>query len=125
MLNNSNMNMLEYATNQAQIVTIDNYMMKWNNEVKHKGYIDNVKVIYNIRILALNPNRCIPKDDSKIQMLINRYKKYDIDIMLLNKMNTKWNALNRDRIERKLKVLGCEVFIAIADSTLWNTMNYD
>ena len=58
-------------------------------------------------------------------MLLNGCNKYNIDIMLLNKMNIKWNVLNQDRMERKLKVLGCEVFIVIADSTLWNIMNYD
>ena len=82
------MNMLEYINN-TQIETIDNYMRKRNNKIIYKGYIDNVKASYNIRILALNPNGCVPKDDSKIQMLINRYNKYGIDIMLLNKMNIK------------------------------------
>ena len=118
------MNMPEYAIN-VQTVTIDNYMRKRNNKIMHKRYIDNVKAPYNIRILALNLNRCVPKDDSKIQMLINGCKKHNIDIILLNEMNTKQNAPNRDRIERKLKVLGREVFIAIVDSTLQNTTNHD
>ena len=91
-------------------------MIQQNNEIQYRGYIDRTKVQYNTRILVLNPSGCRP--ETKIQILINEYEKYEIDILVLNKTNTKWNAPNRDKIRRKLQVLGREIIISIANSNL-------
>ena len=47
------------------------------------------KVVGNTRILSLNSWEFNPNNESKIQIVIEAYQKYQIDILLLNETNTK------------------------------------
>ena len=74
------------------------------------------KVVRNIRILLLKPRRFNPNNESKIQILLEAYQKYQIDIILLNETNTKQISVSLDKIEKVLKLLGGELIIIEADS---------
>ena len=58
-------------------------------------------------------------------MLIDKCEKFNIDIVLLNETNTKWMVPNRDKMKRKLKILGRQIQIETLDSKLWNTTSSD
>ena len=102
--------------NIRQIISIENYMNQNNNIIKNSGYLDIIKATFNTRILSLNPREYRSNNQLKVQILINRCEKYNIDIILLNETNTKWIVLNRDTMKRKLKSLGREIQIETADS---------
>ena len=121
----NNIRMPEVVNIDAQMIPINNYIIQQNNKIQHRGYIDSNKEQYNIRILVLNPRGCRPSDETKIQILINRCEKFKIDILTLNETNTKWNAPNRDKIRRKLHVLGREIIISTANSNLWSITKED
>ena len=77
-----------------------------------------MKNLTNTRILSLNPRGLGPRNESKMQMLLETYSKQQIDIILLNKTNAKWTTCNLDKIERKFKELGRETTVIRADSNL-------
>ena len=93
--------------------------MNRNDEIKYQGYIDNVKSLNNIRFLTLNMKGLDLWNNERIEMFKMSVEKNDIDIMLLNEVNIKWNPLNVDKIEKNLRSLGQETAVYAADSTAW------
>ena len=73
------------------------------NCMRNPGCIDEIKLIGNVIILALSRRGHVPTDSSKINMLTEAMKRCQIDAVLLNETNTKWNATNAERMENKLK----------------------
>ena len=65
------------------------YMIQSNQQIKNEGYINMNKVVSNTWILLLNPQGFNPNNDSKIQMVLEVCKKYQIYIILLNETNIK------------------------------------
>ena len=57
----------------------------------------------NIKILALNPNGCKPNDMVKMSHLIIAIKNYEIDVVMMNETNTKWDTVNISKMERRMK----------------------
>ena len=53
--------------------------------------------------MSLNHRGLDPSNDSKIQILLEACCKYQIDVILLNKTNTKWTIINLDKIEKDSK----------------------
>ena len=74
----------------------------------------------NVRILKLNPRGCVPTDKSKMHVLIEAIKRHQIDAVLLNETNEKWNTMNKGRTERTFKKIGREGKMITADSKEWN-----
>ena len=68
---------------------MNEYTQQNSNQIKWKGYVDEIKSPENIRILTLNPKGINPQDDYKIEILIEACKKYQVDIMLLNETQVK------------------------------------
>ena len=60
-----------------------------NLYINRRGYIDNDKIITNTRILLLNPYGYRLSNDEKINILIQSYQKYLIDMYILNEVNAK------------------------------------
>ena len=100
-----------------------NQYMKEEYEMLNEGYIDINKGSENTRILALNPRGLNLWDDQKMTMYVQSYKKYQIDIALLNEKNLKWNLATIDKIEYKCKEIGREVWIKGGDSKEWGVTN--
>ena len=65
------------------------YLENTERNIRNKGYIDTVKAPFNTRLLSINTCGFKLSNNEKIQMMINTYKWLSIDIMLLNKINTK------------------------------------
>ena len=97
--------------------------MKTNAVINNEGYIDRNKLPTNMRFLTLNIKGLDPKKIVKMERFINSIQKYQIDTMLLNEVNVKWAPANIDRIEQRLKVLGREISVITADSTIWSVTN--
>jgi len=57
--------------------------------IKYPGYIDKIKTSRTIRILSMNPKGCNPNNEEKIEMLIESIKRLQLDVVLLNEVNTK------------------------------------
>ena len=68
-------------------------------QIMHQGYIDTIKLNENTRILSFNPNGINTWDDIQTTMLTQAFEKYQIDIVMLNETNIKWNPRNLDKIE--------------------------
>ena len=100
--------------------TMLDLMENEENYVRNPGHVDEIKLIDNVRILTLSPRGCVPIDKSKTCMLIEAMKRHQIDVVLLNEKNTKWNAMNEERMERTLKKIGREVKMITTDSKEWN-----
>ena len=69
--------------------SIQYFMNHQSLYIYHRGYIDNIKMKTNTRILLLNSYRYRPSNNEKINMLIPSCQKYQIDMYLLNEVNTK------------------------------------
>ena len=106
------MTMLENSSNRVSNRNTSN--MRLNNPIireyfeeeenaKNKGYIDENKIEGNVRILAMNPLGCKLNDQVKIHELKKLIQNYNIDVVMLNKTNTKQNTMNISRIEWKMK----------------------
>ena len=82
--------------------------------IRQEGYIDAMKLSSNIRILSLNPHGCKPTEITKMNDLKNAIIKYNIDIVLMSEVNTKWNTVNTSKIERWMKEIsrGAQIFTA-------------
>ena len=83
----------EYESAWIRNPSVRDYFQNEDN-VKYEGCIDNIKLSGNIRILSLNPHGCKPNDISKMNELKNAIEKYNIDIIMMNETNTKWNTIN-------------------------------
>ena len=101
---------------------IHQYMNQQINYIRNEEYIDNIKEGYNTRILSLNSRGLCPGQDNKIQMLIDSYNKYQINIILLYKTNIKWMTNYLDKMEKKIKSLGREIMLIGADTKSWGTI---
>ena len=102
--------------------SIREYFQK-EEEIKHDGYIDERKLRENIRILAFNPNGCNPNDRVKMNHLKKAIEKYQIDIVMMNETNTKWDTVNVSKMERNIKKISRGAQIIAADSKQWNLNN--
>ena len=60
-----------------------------------------------------------------MNMLKEAIKKYQIDILMMNETNTKWNTINESRLERQMKSIDRENSIFVADSKEWTTTDRD
>ena len=96
-----------------------------NDNIRYEGYIDNMKLNGNIRILSLNPHGCKPKDTSKMTDLKNAIQKYDIDVIMMNETNTKWTTVNISKMERWMRSISRGAQIFTADSKEWSSTNND
>jgi len=99
--------------------SIRNYMRN-NTIINKEGYIDQNKLITNIRFITLNARGLDPSNNIKIERFIKSIQKYQIDIMLINEVNMKWTPANIDRMEQKLRVLGREIKVVPVDSSVWS-----
>ena len=75
--------------NQPMKQSIMMYLENPERNIRNKGYIDTVKVPFNTRVLSINICGFKLSNNEKIQMMINAYERLSIDIILLNKKNTK------------------------------------
>jgi len=51
-------------------------------------------------------------------------ERLNIDIILLNKINLKYNTINRNKMTQRMKKLGRETKLFMSDSKEWNTIKY-
>ena len=62
----------------------------------------------NVRLLLLNPYGCRLNDTDKMNQLQKVIKNYDIDIVMLNEANAKWDTVNISKIEKWMKKINRE-----------------
>jgi len=74
-----------------------------NEDIRNKGYVDNVKLQGIVRVVSVNTRGCSPTNERKMNQLKEAVEQYDIDVLLLNEVNTKWNTVNISRMERIIK----------------------
>ena len=91
-----------------------------NTIINKEGYIDQNKLTTNMRFITLNARGLDPSNNIKIERFTKSIQKYQIDMMLINKVNMKWTPTNVDRIEQKLRVLGREIKVVPVDSSVWS-----
>ena len=94
---------------------IHNYFEN-NDESTNRGAISLIKEPSKVRLLSINPHGCVPNNEVKMGMLKEALKRLQIDILLMNEVNTKWNTLNISRMERQMKEVDREHNIVVADS---------
>ena len=82
----SNELLLERRRNQQTLIR--NYI-KTNVVINNEEYIDRNKLPTNMRFLTLNIKGLDPKTIVKMERFINSIQKYQIDMILLNKVNVK------------------------------------
>ena len=99
---------------------IHNYFEN-NDESTNRGAISLIKEPSKVRLLSINPHGCVPNNEVKMGMLKEALKRLQIDILLMNEVNTKWNTLNISRMERQMKEVDREHNIVVADSREWET----
>ena len=51
--------------------------------IQHKGYVDNIKINENIRVLSINPRGINLWNNYRMEMLLESCKKYQINVLLL------------------------------------------
>jgi len=102
--------------------TIRKYFQK-EEEKKYEGYVDEKKLNENIRILVLNPHGCNPNNKVKMNQLKEAIEKFQLDIVMLNETNTKWDIVNIGKMERYAKKISRGAQIIVADSKQWNLNN--
>ena len=98
---------------------INNYFE--NKEERNNGAISLIKENKNVRVMSINPHGCMPNNRSKMEMLKEAIRRLQIDIILMNGVNTKWNTLNISRLERHVREIDRESNIVVADSGEWET----
>ena len=99
--------------------SMNNFTTRIIPPIQNEGYVDNIKNNENTRILSLNPRGINPWNNYRMEMLLESYETYQIDVLLLCETQVKWTASNLDKIESCLKKLGREIFIIGADSYQW------
>ena len=67
---------------------IHNYLRR-STEIRNKGYINDTKMITNVRILSLNPRGIDPWNEYKSNMFLEAIEDNHIDIIMLNETNMK------------------------------------
>ena len=68
-------------------------------EIKNEGYIDEVKLNNNMRILSMNIHGCRPEQYERLKSIRDALNTYQVDISLFNEANTKWNSINISKLE--------------------------
>ena len=68
--------------------TIGDYFRN-KEEISYRGYADEMKLQGSIRFVTLNTRGCSPMNSRKINHLRDSIEKFDIDVSLLNEVNTK------------------------------------
>ena len=81
------------------------YLQRENN-IANEGYIDNIKMPKNIRILVLNPNGFDLWNDYKMNLFQDAIERLNIDIMMLNEINLKCTTMNKNKMMQRMKKLG-------------------
>ena len=109
--------------NQTQ--HISNYFNQESNIPNTSGYLEESKSIRNISILSLNPHGYSPFNSSKMHMLQQAIERLQLDIMLMNKVNTKWTSINISKIEQEIYRIDRAPTIITADSNQWETTPKD
>ena len=84
--NNRRINILIWLENP---ILQDYFPQQNENVIKYSGYIDEIKTSEIIRILLMNPKGCNPNNEEKIEILIESIKRLQLDVVLLNEVNTK------------------------------------
>ena len=97
----------ENNANQMNLIplrnpTIGDYFRR-NENVRHKGHVDSIKLGGIVRLASVNANGCSPTNERKMHQLREAVENYGIDMLLLNEVNAKWNTVNISRMERILK----------------------
>ena len=77
---------------------IREYFENNGNKVNSKGYTDVIKTNENMRIITLNVKGCRMRDNNRIKEIRESIRKYQIDVALFNKANTKWTIRNVNKI---------------------------
>ena len=109
--------------NQNQL--INNYFTPENNEVTSSGYLDSNKSNRNIRLLSINPHGCNPFNPIKMHMLKQAIQQFQLDVILMNEVNTKWTSINVSKIEQEISQIDRSPTIITADSHQWETTPKD
>ena len=116
-LNNMNIAQPVRLRNQHQNLT---HQCTNNDDIiRNEGCIDSIKDICNIRIMSLNVKGLDPWKHEKMERFLESCQKHQIDVMLLNEVNVKWNPANLDKMEQQIKRLGRESMTCAADSARW------
>ena len=115
-----------YQRNQILLrnPTMEDYFRN-DEEIRHRGYVDAIKLQGTIRLVAINARGCSPTSDRKINHLRDAVEKYDIDVLLLNEVNTKWNTVNISRMERIIKQINRSSILIENDSGQHHVTNKD
>lgn len=120
-----NSNEISYPRLSSQTNINQYFDQSENIRIENSGAITNLKAVGNMRVLSINPKGCVPNNQSKMNMLKEAIKKYQIDILMMNETNTKWNTINESRLERQMKSIDRENSIFVADSKEWTTTDRD
>ena len=87
-----------------------------NIAIMNAGTMPNSKQNTNIRVLSLNVKEFNTTNKEKLYHLITECQKREIDMALLNKMNTKWTSVIKSSMKYKLSSLDKNVEVLFADS---------
>ena len=63
--------------------------------MRNEGHADAMKLGEHIRMLALNAKGLKPWNEEKMEVFVTSIEEHQIDIVILNETNTKWNPVNR------------------------------
>ena len=74
-------------------------------EIKHRGYIDDIKFNKNMRILTMNIHQCRLKQYDRLKTINESMKKY-----------TKWNTINVSRVEKVIRIIEKGIQLYTSDS---------
>ena len=67
-------------------------------EIRNKGATSSIKEPKNVILWSINPRSYIPNNECKMRMLKKAIKRFELDIILMNEVSTKWNTCNLGRI---------------------------
>ena len=121
---NNNENGIRYPELQNEI-SISQYYEQSNVDIENSRVISDVKPSINLRVLSLNPNGCAPKNQPKMVRPKEAVNNYQIDVLLMNETNTKWNAINISRLEKRMKSIDRESSIFALDSKEFDVTKTD
>jgi len=87
-----------------------------NNSLNHHGFIDEVKQVDSMRIVAMNPNGFGPDSEEKVEMMCQKAKEMEIDIIMLSSPDRRWTKTRIERLRRKFQRVHKTVEILASDS---------
>ena len=68
-------------------------------------------------MLVLNPNGLRTTNTKKLNMLIEKCKEMQIDILLMSEVNMKWTTINKEKMTKAMKKMHQNIEIVYADSS--------